>query len=103
MSQAPFTDCGNLDPAPFITACKSTACKYAADERPVDFPACQYMEAYAKACKLNTGVTLGAWRSTAGCCKIVVCFNYLMKWDVNCSRKRHKAEIQRLKSKQFVD
>ncbi|XP_056287740.1 uncharacterized protein LOC130204799 [Pseudoliparis swirei] len=67
MSQAPFTDCGNLDPAPFITACKSTACKYAADERPVDFPACQYMEAYAKACKLNTGVTLGAWRSTAGC------------------------------------
>ncbi|XP_056287237.1 uncharacterized protein LOC130204496 [Pseudoliparis swirei] len=67
MSQAPFTDCTLIDPEPFITACKSIACKYTEDDRPADYPACQYMQAYAKACFLKSAATLGDWRSTASC------------------------------------
>ncbi|XP_056284178.1 alpha-tectorin-like isoform X2 [Pseudoliparis swirei] len=67
MSQASFEDCNHLAPLPFIAACKSNACKYAEEERPVDYLACQYLEAYAKACFLSTGTTLGDWRSPAGC------------------------------------
>ncbi|TNN44146.1 hypothetical protein EYF80_045665 [Liparis tanakae] len=63
MSQASFDDCGLLDPLPFITACKNKACIYAEEERPVDYLACQYLEAYAKACILATDATLGDWRS----------------------------------------
>ncbi|XP_034407136.1 alpha-tectorin-like [Cyclopterus lumpus] len=67
MSQAPFTACHIIDPEPYITACKSTTCKYTADNRAVDNVACQYMEAYAKACFLKVNVTLGDWRSNASC------------------------------------
>ncbi|TNN48381.1 Alpha-tectorin [Liparis tanakae] len=67
MSQAPFTECEDVDSAPFIAACKSTTCKYAAGEQAVEYPACQYMEAYARACMMHADVTLGPWRSAASC------------------------------------
>ncbi|TNN81087.1 Alpha-tectorin [Liparis tanakae] len=72
MSQAPFTDCP-YDPEPFITACKSIACKYTEDDRPAEYPACLYMQAYAKACFLKAGKTLEDWRSTAGCSQPTIC------------------------------
>ncbi|KAE8277343.1 hypothetical protein D5F01_LYC24748 [Larimichthys crocea] len=64
LNEAPFTACHNhTDPAPYITACTDTLCKYPA----VDGLGCQFLEAYAKACSLYS--TLEDWRSKAGCCK----------------------------------
>jgi len=51
----------------------------------VDYLACQYLEAYAKACFLSTGTTLGDWRSPAGCCKIVIWFQLEF---VKCDEKK---------------
>ncbi|KAG8012972.1 Alpha-tectorin [Nibea albiflora] len=64
LNEAPFTACHNhTDPAPYITACTDTLCKYPA----VDRLSCQFLEAYAKACRLYSNITLEDWRSNAGC------------------------------------
>ncbi|KAE8277530.1 hypothetical protein D5F01_LYC24512 [Larimichthys crocea] len=64
LNEAPFTACHNhTDPAPYITACTDTLCKYPA----VDGLGCQFLEAYAKACSLYSNITLEDWRSKAGC------------------------------------
>ncbi|XP_068446875.1 alpha-tectorin-like [Clinocottus analis] len=64
MNQAPFTVChDHIDPEPYIAACTSTSCKYT----PVDDLPCRYMKAYAEACFLKVNVTVGDWRSKAGC------------------------------------
>lgn len=66
LNEAPFTAChSHTDPAPYITACTDTLCKYPA----VDGLNCQFLEAYAKACSLYSNITLEDWRSKAGCCK----------------------------------
>lgn len=64
LNEAPFTAChSHIDPAPYITACNDTLCKYPA----VDGLSCQFLEAYAKACRLYSNITLQDWRSKAGC------------------------------------
>ncbi|XP_039662099.1 zona pellucida sperm-binding protein 4-like [Perca fluviatilis] len=64
LMQAPFTDC-QVDPAPYITACAETSCKFPTEEGLA--LSCQFLDAYAKTCGLNTNITLGDWRSLADC------------------------------------
>lgn len=60
----PFTACHKyIDPEPFITACTQTLCKYP----PVDGLMCRFPEAYARACKHHSNVTLKDWRTNTSC------------------------------------
>ncbi|XP_068429168.1 alpha-tectorin-like [Clinocottus analis] len=64
LKQAPFTACNkHIDPEPFITACTNTLCKYPA----VDGLKCQFLEAYARACRHHSNVTMESWRTTTSC------------------------------------
>ncbi|XP_071338816.1 alpha-tectorin-like isoform X2 [Trachinotus anak] len=64
LKQAPFTACSmHIDPQPFITACTQTLCKYPA----VDGLKCQFLEAYARACRHHSNVTVEGWRSKTSC------------------------------------
>ncbi|XP_042283066.1 uncharacterized protein LOC121907522 [Thunnus maccoyii] len=64
LKEDPFTFCHNhTNPEPFITACTNTLCKYPA----VDGLNCQFLEAYARACSLQSKDTLEDWRSKASC------------------------------------
>ncbi|XP_067458894.1 alpha-tectorin-like [Thunnus thynnus] len=64
LKEDPFTSCHNrTNPEPFITACTNTLCKYPA----VDGLNCQFLEAYARACSLQSKDTLEDWRSKASC------------------------------------
>ncbi|XP_042283229.1 alpha-tectorin-like [Thunnus maccoyii] len=64
LKEDPFTSCHKrTNPEPFITACTNTLCKYPA----VDGLNCQFLEAYARACSLQSKVTLEDWRSKASC------------------------------------
>uniref|UniRef100_A0A3B4ZZ41 Alpha-tectorin-like n=1 Tax=Stegastes partitus TaxID=144197 RepID=A0A3B4ZZ41_9TELE len=70
LTQAPFAACNMyIDPEPFITACTQTLCKYP----PADGLKCQFLEAYARACKHLSNVTAKDWRSKTSCCKPVLC------------------------------
>ncbi|XP_041840344.1 uromodulin-like [Melanotaenia boesemani] len=63
LKEAPFSSCNTeVDPAPYITACNETLCKYPA----VDGLRCQFLWAYARACSLSN-VTLEGWWSEAEC------------------------------------
>ncbi|XP_040913273.1 uncharacterized protein LOC121194439 [Toxotes jaculatrix] len=77
LREAPFTTCHNhTDPEPFIAACTNTLCSYPAVD---GLSQCQFLEAYARACSLQTNTTLHGWRSTTGCsssqvvCQDTVC------------------------------
>ncbi|TDH11260.1 hypothetical protein EPR50_G00059000 [Perca flavescens] len=64
--QAPFTDChSQVDPAPYITACAETSCKFQTEEGLA--LSCQFFFSYAKTCGLNPNITLGDWRSPTVC------------------------------------
>lgn len=64
----PFSSCNDyIDPTPYINACSDTLCKYPS----VDELSCQFLWAYAKACSLQSNITLEGWWSEAGCCKII--------------------------------
>ncbi|XP_035862540.1 alpha-tectorin-like isoform X1 [Sander lucioperca] len=66
LMQAPFTDCHDqVNPAPYITACAETSCKFPTEEGLA--LSCQFLDAYAKTCSLNTTITLGDWRSPDDC------------------------------------
>ncbi|TDH11257.1 hypothetical protein EPR50_G00058990, partial [Perca flavescens] len=66
LMQAPFTDChSQVDPAPYITACAETSCKFPTEEGLA--LSCQFFDAYAKTCGLNPNITLGDWRSPTVC------------------------------------
>ncbi|XP_028435413.1 uromodulin isoform X2 [Perca flavescens] len=66
LMQAPFTDChSQVDPAPYITACAETSCKFPTEEGLA--LSCQFFDAYAKTCGLNPNITLGDWRSLTVC------------------------------------
>ncbi|CAG5893345.1 unnamed protein product, partial [Menidia menidia] len=63
LMDAPFSSCHEeIDPAPYITACSDTLCKYPE----VDGLRCQFLGAYAKACSMNNS-TLEGWWSEAEC------------------------------------
>ncbi|XP_041841987.1 alpha-tectorin-like [Melanotaenia boesemani] len=62
LKEAPFSSCNTtVDPAPYITACNATLCKYPA----VDGLGCQFLWAYARACSLSN-VALESWWSDHG-------------------------------------
>ncbi|XP_074479778.1 uncharacterized protein LOC141760657 [Sebastes fasciatus] len=68
LKEVPFTVCHNLiGPEPYIKTCIETLCRYPA----VDALNCQFLEAYAGACSLNSSTyrtdALEGWRSQAGC------------------------------------
>ncbi|XP_039661845.1 uromodulin-like [Perca fluviatilis] len=66
LMQAPFTDChSQVDPAPYITACAETSCKFPTEEGLA--LSCQFFDAYAKTCGVETNITLGDWRSPTVC------------------------------------
>uniref|UniRef100_A0A3Q3BF03 ZP domain-containing protein n=1 Tax=Kryptolebias marmoratus TaxID=37003 RepID=A0A3Q3BF03_KRYMA len=67
LKEAPFTSCP-IDPEPYIDACTELLSIYPA----VDGLKCQFMKAYAKACRLYSNITLDGWRSKTKCCK--TCF-----------------------------
>ncbi|KAM4564261.1 uncharacterized protein V3H82_013317 [Fundulus diaphanus] len=62
LKEAPFSSC-HIDPEPFITACTHTLCSYP----DLDGLRCQFLEAYARACSLESNGTLEDWRSKAEC------------------------------------
>uniref|UniRef100_A0A3B3VIR4 Uncharacterized LOC106939020 n=1 Tax=Poecilia latipinna TaxID=48699 RepID=A0A3B3VIR4_9TELE len=61
---APFSSCNDdVDPTPYISACNSTLCGYPS----ADGLGCQFLWAYATACRLQSNITLDRWWSNAGC------------------------------------
>uniref|UniRef100_A0A3B3CWI3 ZP domain-containing protein n=1 Tax=Oryzias melastigma TaxID=30732 RepID=A0A3B3CWI3_ORYME len=61
LKSAPFSSCNlDVDPEPYIIACRSTLCKYPS----VDNLRCQFLKAYAKACEKKQ-VDLQNWWTTA--------------------------------------
>ncbi|KAM9855728.1 uncharacterized protein ACBR49_001912 [Aulostomus maculatus] len=59
----PFAACNyQIDPEPYINACKETLCRYPL----VDGLTCQFLEAYATVCEIRTNTEL-SWRSTLSC------------------------------------
>ncbi|XP_047241748.1 alpha-tectorin-like [Girardinichthys multiradiatus] len=62
LKEAPFSSC-DIDPEPYITACTDTLCKYP----DLDGLKCQFLEAYAKTCRLKHNATLDGWRSKSEC------------------------------------
>ncbi|XP_039465397.1 alpha-tectorin-like [Oreochromis aureus] len=70
LKEAPFSSCNSdIDPEPYITACTNTLCKYPA----VDGLNCQFLKAYARACRLQGNHTLDGWRSMTGCSSEAFC------------------------------
>lgn len=75
MNQTSFAEChGLVDPQSYIDACTNTLCSYPA----VDGLRCQFLEAYAEACRLKN-ITLQGWRSTTNCCKTLFCLHVLIQ------------------------
>uniref|UniRef100_A0A3Q2DAL5 Alpha-tectorin-like n=1 Tax=Cyprinodon variegatus TaxID=28743 RepID=A0A3Q2DAL5_CYPVA len=62
LKKEPFASC-DINPEPYITACTTTLCSY--PDR--DALKCQFLEAYARTCKLQRNATLVDWRSKAKC------------------------------------
>ncbi|MEQ2168325.1 hypothetical protein GOODEAATRI_013126, partial [Goodea atripinnis] len=58
LKEAPFSSC-DIDPEPYITACTDTLCSYP----DLDALKCQFLEAYARTCRLKHNATLDGWRS----------------------------------------
>uniref|UniRef100_A0A3P8Q6W4 ZP domain-containing protein n=1 Tax=Astatotilapia calliptera TaxID=8154 RepID=A0A3P8Q6W4_ASTCA len=70
LKEAPFSSCNtDIDPEPYITACTDTLCKYPA----VDGLNCQFLKAYARACRLQGNHTLDGWTSKTGCSSEAFC------------------------------
>lgn len=68
MRQELFSACHNhTDPEPYITACTETLCTYP----DVDGLSCQFMEAYAKSCNLQSNMMMTDWQDAADCRKII--------------------------------
>ncbi|XP_023806936.1 alpha-tectorin-like [Oryzias latipes] len=67
LQKAPFDICSsNINPQPFMSACSETLCKYPAK----DGLECQFLEAYAKACQLHSGVRVEGWRTQTSYCGV---------------------------------
>ncbi|MEQ2196698.1 hypothetical protein XENOCAPTIV_009450, partial [Xenoophorus captivus] len=62
LKEAPFSSC-DIDPEPYITACTDTLCSYP----DLDALKCQFLEAYARTCRLKHNATLDGWRSKSEC------------------------------------
>ncbi|XP_037832550.1 uromodulin-like [Kryptolebias marmoratus] len=62
LKEAPFTSCP-INRQPYIDACTYTLSIYPA----VDGLKCQFLQAYAKACRLYSNITLDSWRSKTKC------------------------------------
>ncbi|XP_041842000.1 alpha-tectorin-like [Melanotaenia boesemani] len=78
LKDTPFSTCNTeVDPAPYITACSETLCKYPA----VDGLKCQFLWSYARVCSLKNA-TLNDWWLEAGCsppedfCRDKFCSNH---------------------------
>uniref|UniRef100_A0A3P9J029 ZP domain-containing protein n=1 Tax=Oryzias latipes TaxID=8090 RepID=A0A3P9J029_ORYLA len=70
LQKAPFDICSsNINPQPFMSACSETLCKYPAK----DGLECQFLEAYAKACQLHSGVRVEGWRTQTSYCTRTAC------------------------------
>ncbi|XP_024142047.1 alpha-tectorin [Oryzias melastigma] len=64
LQTTPFDTCNsNIDPQPFISACSETLCKYPSQ----DGLECQFLEAYAEACRLHSSVRVEGWRMPTSC------------------------------------
>ncbi|XP_021170164.2 alpha-tectorin isoform X1 [Fundulus heteroclitus] len=62
LKEAPFSAC-DINPEPYITACTKTLCSYP-DQ---DGLKCQFLEAYARTCRLKRNATLAGWRTKTEC------------------------------------
>uniref|UniRef100_UPI0037E9AEF6 alpha-tectorin-like n=1 Tax=Semicossyphus pulcher TaxID=241346 RepID=UPI0037E9AEF6 len=64
LKSTPFTSCnGVVKPDPYIKACKETMCKYPAEDNLM----CSFLEAYARACKVQGRQDVTGFRSSASC------------------------------------
>ncbi|KAA8577976.1 hypothetical protein FQN60_016061 [Etheostoma spectabile] len=92
LMKAPFTDChDHVDPAPYVTACVETSCRFPTVEGLA--LTCQFVDAYAKVCALKTNNTLVDWRSPTQCSKTVT--HYLPQdscLDLYCSENEFCGE-----------
>ncbi|XP_054916874.1 uncharacterized protein LOC129379942 [Poeciliopsis prolifica] len=86
---APFSSCNDdVDPTPYISACNSTLCGYPS----ADGLGCQFLWAYATACRLQSNITLGRWWSAASCSEPqAFCQDKLCSDHEFCGRK-HSAK-----------
>ncbi|XP_032438740.1 alpha-tectorin-like isoform X1 [Xiphophorus hellerii] len=62
LKEAPFSSCG-VDPEPYMAACTDTLCRYP----DLDGLSCRFLEAYARACSLQSSAAPEDWRSKAQC------------------------------------
>uniref|UniRef100_A0A8C9ZER3 ZP domain-containing protein n=1 Tax=Sander lucioperca TaxID=283035 RepID=A0A8C9ZER3_SANLU len=91
LMQAPFTDCHDqVNPALYIIACAETSCKFPTEEGLA--LSCQFLDAYAKTCSLNTTITLGDWRSPDDCRKIVPCMELYCSDNEFCGEKHGETQ-----------
>ncbi|XP_017297015.1 alpha-tectorin [Kryptolebias marmoratus] len=74
-----FASCNvDLDPTPYINACKETMCRYPTEDGLIT----QFLWAYARACSLNGHNQLGDWWTKAECsppkayCQDVICSDH---------------------------
>uniref|UniRef100_A0A3B5KXW4 VWFD domain-containing protein n=1 Tax=Xiphophorus couchianus TaxID=32473 RepID=A0A3B5KXW4_9TELE len=62
LKEASFSSCG-VDPKPYMAACTDTLCRYS----DLDGLSCRFLEAYARACSLQSSAAPEDWRSKAQC------------------------------------
>ncbi|XP_023201522.1 alpha-tectorin-like [Xiphophorus maculatus] len=62
LKEASFSSCG-VDPEPYMAACTDTLCRYP----DLDGLSCRFLEAYARACSLQSSAAPEDWRSKAQC------------------------------------
>uniref|UniRef100_A0A3B4FGF7 ZP domain-containing protein n=1 Tax=Pundamilia nyererei TaxID=303518 RepID=A0A3B4FGF7_9CICH len=82
LKEAPFSSCNSdIDPEPYITACTDTLCKYPA----VDGLNCQFLKAYARACRLHSrNHTLEAFCQDRTCSDHEFCGEKTVGGDTRC-------------------
>ncbi|PWA22190.1 hypothetical protein CCH79_00020901, partial [Gambusia affinis] len=62
LKEAPFSSCA-VNPEPYVAACTDTLCRYP----DLDGLSCRFLEAYARACSLQSSAAAEDWRSKAQC------------------------------------
>ncbi|XP_013881857.1 alpha-tectorin-like [Austrofundulus limnaeus] len=87
LTKAPFASYNaNIDPTPYINACKETMCKYPSEDGLMT----QFLWAYARACSLYGNNDLGDWWTQAECsppkafCMDKLCSDHeFCGWNIN--------------------
>ncbi|XP_015801547.3 uncharacterized protein [Nothobranchius furzeri] len=84
LKAAPFSSCNeDVDPTPYVNACKNTLCTYPS----VDHLWCQFLWSYVRACSLDGNSVDDSWQSEAKCSSKAFCQDNTCKDHEFCGRK----------------